>query len=115
MDMSQKESKSPIKKRQLLEKVKSAVHSLAPTAEIILYGSRARNAARVDSDWDFLILLPSPRDRNLEAQIKDRLYDIELETGAVLSSIIRSQQEWRSSLYSVLPLYQQIKKDGVSI
>ena len=103
----------PLEKDELLQRVKTAVQALTPTAEIILYGSRARGTARADSDWDFLILLPSPRDKTLEARIKDRLYDIELETDTVLSSIIRDQQEWRSPRYAVLPVRQQIEKDGV--
>ena len=105
----------PIKKNELLKRVKTAVHALAPTAEIILYGSRARGAARADSDWDFLILLPAPRDKTLEAQIKDCLYDVELETNTVVSSLIRSKQEWLSSRYAVLPLHQQIERDGVPV
>lgn len=103
----------PTEKSELLQRVKTAVQSLAPTAEIILYGSRARGTARADSDWDFLILLPAPRNNVVETQIKDRLYDIELETDTILSSVIRSQQEWRSPRYAVLPLRQQIEKDGV--
>lgn len=105
----------PIKKRELLNRVKAAVRDLVPSAEIILYGSRARGTARADSDWDFLILLPSLGDKTLEAQIKDRLYDVELETDTVVSSLIRSKQEWMSSHYAVLPLRQQIEKEGVPV
>jgi len=104
-----------VEKSILLEQVKTAVHSLVPNAEIILYGSRARGTARTDSDWDFLILLPASRDKTLENQIKDRLYDVELETDTVLSSIIRSKQEWLSSRYAILPLRQQIEQDGVPL
>lgn len=92
-----------------------AVHALSPAAEILLYGSRARGTAKADSDWDFLILLPEPEEKALEAQIKDCLYDIELETDTVLSSIIRSKQEWLSSRYEVIPLRQQIESEGVPI
>jgi predicted nucleotidyltransferase len=99
----------------LLERVKAAVHALAPGAEIILFGSRARDTAGDHSDWDFLILLASARDRSLESQIKDRLYDIELDTGTVLSSVIRTKQEWQSSRYAVLPLRQQIERDGIRL
>jgi predicted nucleotidyltransferase len=104
-----------VEKSELLKQVKTAVLTLAPDAEIILYGSRARGTAHPDSDWDFLILLPSPRDNVLETQIKDRLYDVELETDTVLSSIIRSKREWQSSRYAVLPLRQQIEQDGVPL
>ncbi len=104
-----------IEESELLKQVKTTVLSLAPNSEIILYGSRARGTAHIDSDWDFLILLSAPRNKTLEAQIKDRLYDVELETDTVLSSIIRSKQEWRSSRYAVLPLRQHIEQDGVPL
>lgn len=46
-----------MKREELLEQVKQAVHEIEPGAEIILYGSRARSDAQAESDWDFLILL----------------------------------------------------------
>jgi predicted nucleotidyltransferase len=104
-----------IGKNELLKKIKKAILSLAPEAEIILYGSRAKGTASVDSDWDFLILLPEPGNKALEASIKDCLYDIELETDTVLSSIIRSKSEWLSSRYAVIPLRQQVETDGVTV
>ncbi len=104
-----------IAKSILLERVKNTIHALVPAAEIILYGSRARGTAKADSDWDFVVLLPSPSDKILESQIKDRLYDVELETDTVLSSIIRSKQEWMSARYSIIPLHQQVESDGVAI
>ncbi|MCD6116225.1 nucleotidyltransferase domain-containing protein [bacterium] len=99
----------------LLKQVKTAIQALVPDAEIVLYGSRATGTARSDSDWDFLILLPIPVDRILETKIKDCLYDIELETDTVLSSIIRSKQEWLSERYAVVPLRQQVESYGVAI
>ena len=99
----------------LLRKVKEAVLELVPDAEVILYGSHARGTARTDSDWDFLILLPRPADTELETQIRDRLYDIELETDTLLSSIIRSRQEWFSKQYEVLPLRREVERDGIPV
>ncbi len=104
-----------ISREELLKRVKSAVQALEPEAEVILYGSRARGTARADSDWDFLILLPEPVDRGLEMRIKDCLYDIELETDTVLSSIIRGKQEWLSRRYEVVPLRQEIERDGMVV
>ncbi|NOZ71855.1 MAG: nucleotidyltransferase domain-containing protein [Chloroflexi bacterium] len=104
-----------IEKDALLKRVKDAVQALVPDAEIILYGSRARGTSRVDSDWDFLILLPAPVDKMLEIKIKDCLYDIELETDTVLSSIIRTKQEWLSERYEVIPLHQEVERDGIAV
>lgn len=105
----------PTNRVALLERVRTAIHALSPGAEIILYGSRARGTAGADSDWDFLILLPSSGDRLLEERIKDSLYDIELETDTVLSSIIRSKREWDSARYSVVPLRQQVESYGITV
>ncbi len=104
-----------ISKAELLKRVKATIKAISPNAEIILYGSRARGTARADSDWDFLILLPDTVNKALEMRIKDALYDIELETGMVLSSIVRSKKEWFSSRYRVVPLRKEIEKDGIAI
>lgn len=105
----------PIERKELLKRVKSVVQKLSPEAEIILYGSRATGTARADSDWDFLILVPSLEDKKLEAEIKDSLYEVELETDTVLSSIVRTKQEWMSSRYAVVPLRQQVENYGVPV
>ncbi len=97
----------------LLRRVQEEVYSVAPDAEIILYGSRARGDAGQISDWDLLILVNQPLDRDLVAKIRDNLYDLELETDTVFSSIIRSQRDWHSERYSVLPLKQIVEREGV--
>jgi predicted nucleotidyltransferase len=104
-----------IDKETLLKRVKTAIQDLVPGAEIILYGSRAMGTARPDSDWDFLVLLPMPVSKTIEMKIKDCLYDIELETDTVLSSIVRSKQEWFSDRYAVIPLRQQVEIYGIAI
>ena len=74
--------------------VREEVHRLIPDAKVILHGSRVRNEARQDSDRDFLIIADHPLDREIITKLKDGLYDIELENNEVVSSIIRSRQEW---------------------
>ena len=44
----------------LLKQVKEAVWKIEPTAEVILYGSRARGDSTCESDWDFLVLVDGP-------------------------------------------------------
>ena len=46
-------------------------------------------------------------------EIRDRLYDLELETDTVLSSIIRTKKEWNSPKYAVLPYKKIVEQDGV--
>ena len=78
-------------KEDLLKKVKEALGEIEPSAEIYLYGSRARQDSREDSDWDFLILVDGVVDTARTDRIRHRLYEIEWETDEVLSSIVRNR------------------------
>ena len=103
------------KNSRLLKKVRDKVHSIIPDAEIILYGSQSRSESSNESDWDFLILLDRKPDRQVVAELRDQLYELELENDIVLSSIIRSRHEWNSDLYSILPFKKEVERDGVVI
>ncbi|MBK7338020.1 MAG: nucleotidyltransferase domain-containing protein [Saprospirales bacterium] len=46
-------------KERILQRIKESIRQVDPQAELILFGSRARNEERSDSDWDLLILFPA--------------------------------------------------------
>ncbi len=106
------EYKSP-ENANLLKRVRNKVHSIVPDAIIILYGSRARSKADQESDWDFLIFLDQKPDRKIVVELRDHLYELELESDTVLSAIVRSRDEWNSELYSILPFKETVERDGV--
>lgn len=97
----------------LLRKVQNCIHAIIPNADIILYGSRVRGEAKKYSDWDFLILVDEPVKRDLTEKLQDSLYEIELETDEILSSIVRSKKDWNSPKYSVLPFKHNVEQEGV--
>jgi predicted nucleotidyltransferase len=81
----------------------------------VLYGSRARGEAHAESDWDFLILLDGVvDDRRIDA-IRHRLYEIEWDCGEVLSSIVRSRQEWGSALQQATPFAKILREQGIRV
>ncbi len=96
-------------------KVKEAVLQLEPSAEVILYGSRARDDFREYSDWDFLVLVDGPVDTARTDRIRRILFEIELDTDQIISSIVRSRQEWNSPRYSVVPLHKNVEREGIHI
>jgi predicted nucleotidyltransferase len=103
-----------MKKREfLLSVVKSRISKIDSEAKIILFGSRARNDAKKESDWDFLILTHFPVTRDLKNKIYDELFEIELETEEVLTGIIQNINSW--SDYSKTPIYNNILKDGIEL
>ena len=94
----------------IIQLVKSAVQEISPNSEIILFGSRARGDYRPDSDWDFLILTKEEIGKAEKENIRNRLYELELETDEIISLIIHSKIEWEKR--SITPIYQTIKEEG---
>ena len=101
--------------KEILSKVKEAVMKLEPSVEVILYGSRSRDDYRDYSDWDFLILVDGKVDTKRTDAIRNALYEIELNTDQIISSIVRSRQEWNSPKYSVVPLRRNVEREGIRI
>lgn len=101
--------------RALLARVKAAVLSVEPSAEVVLYGSRGD--AESDADWDLLVLLDGRVDRRRMETVRDRIYDVEMdeETCPVLSTLVRSRDEWGTSLWRAMPLRQNVERDGVDL
>ena len=97
----------------ILSQVKKRINRIDPNAKIILFGSRARNDFRSESDWDFLILTNLNVSRDLKNKISDTLFETELETQSVLTSIVQSIDAWNT--YSNTPLFRNILKDGIEI
>ena len=100
------------KSQDILNQIKNIVLSKEPSAKVLLYGSRARGNERKDSDWDLLILVKQDKiSYDYEKQITDSLYDLEFETGEIISPMVYSETEWNTK-YSVTPFYQLVMKDA---
>ena len=96
----------------ILQKIKILIQQREPSAKIYLYGSRARGTARSDSDWDLLILLNKDKITNeIEQNITYPLYDLEFETGEVISPMVYSEKEWESK-YRITPFYSNVMREG---
>ena len=101
--------------KEVLESVKHSVLSVEPSANILLYGSRARGDAVVQSDWDFLILVDGPVNEQRKRTLRHRLYEVEWASGEVISSIILSQEEWNDNRHRSTPFYETVLHEGVTI
>jgi len=93
-------------------RIRTEIKSIDPKAKVILFGSRARGDAQKDSDWDLLILIDSLDIREKEHLFRDKLYDLELETGEIISMFVYNNKDW-TSRHKITPLYRNIKKEGV--
>jgi predicted nucleotidyltransferase len=100
---------------ELLKKVKIAVQQIEPNADIFLYGSRARKDYRETSDWDFLVLVDGPVNSHRTDRIRAVLYDLELDSGEIISSIVRNREEWDGPKFKFAPLHENIEREGVRL
>lgn len=99
--------------RAFLNRIRDTILAVEPGARVILYGSRARGDAAPDSDWNLLVLLDGPVDSARVRRVRHQLYELELETAMVLSSIVRSKEDWESKRYRALPFHANIMREGL--
>ena len=84
-----------MRRAEVIEQIKDIIRRVAPTAKTILYGSQARNEARVDSDIDLLILL-----------------ELELKTGVSISPIVMLKKLWENRPFKT-PFYINVTNEGI--
>ena len=102
---------SQMKREQVILAIKEAMQPLQPMVTTMLYGSEARGEAAPNSDIDLLILVDKGSvSLSDEMKISEPLYDIELNSGILINSVIMPKSRWGAV---VTPFYENVMKDGV--
>ena len=101
------------KRSNILQLIKSSVKATEPRATVILFGSYARGDYKNNSDIDILILIDKEKITPGDAKrVAYPLYDIEFETGKIISPLILSKKIWEGK-HKITPFYKNIRKEGV--
>jgi len=102
-----------MRRPDITQAIRKAMHHLFPDAEVWLFGSEARGDARPDSDVDLLILLDKEHiSIEDEMQISDPLYKIELETGVSINPFILSKKLWGKI---ITPFYENVMRERLAL
>ncbi|MES2702696.1 MAG: nucleotidyltransferase domain-containing protein [Bacteroidota bacterium] len=99
----------------ILQLIKRSVESTAPGATLILYGSYARGDYNEESDIDLLVLVDKDKIcRDDEIKITYPLYDIQFQTGVLISPIVYTRKYWQTG-HMVTPFYENVNREGVRL
>jgi predicted nucleotidyltransferase len=99
-----------------IQELKSSLITLfGQDVELKLFGSIARGDDRKYSDIDLLVLLPRQVDHSVEEVVFDAAYDMELKYSVVFGVIVYEKEFWNSDLAAVMPLHQNIAREGLSV
>lgn len=97
------------------QRIKQNVLEVDSEAEVWLYGSRARGTAREDSDWDVLVLTPTPSLSTAdESRFVDHMCDLIVETGEVVQLFAYGKEEWHHR-HNITPFYKNVQQDAIRL
>ena len=100
------------KRAKIISMIRDTIREAEPTAQIILYGSRARGDAREDSDWDVLAIVDKPR-LTLEERgnIQYPIWDKGLDMGEEINVFPYTKKQWDQAPPSLFkPISKGVKQ-----
>ena len=96
-------------RKELVKRLKYMIKSVAPNS----HGSEARGEAKQNSDIDILILVDKDTVSPMEEDvITAPIYDLEIETGTIISPIVMTRKAWEAAKRKTV-FYYNVMKDGV--
>ncbi|MDY6327696.1 MAG: nucleotidyltransferase domain-containing protein [Bacteroidales bacterium] len=100
-------------RKEITDSIKKAIISMPYPIEGWLFGSEARGDARPDSDIDLLLLVDSSVVSNqMENDIFEPLYQIELSSGICINPLILPKEQWGKT---ISPFYLNVINERVRI
>ena len=79
-----------IDKNQIIKKIKVIAHQYLPDTQVLLFGSRARNDYRIDSDYDILLIINQtlePKEKiPIISKIRKSLLQYDIRTDVIIQS-----------------------------
>ncbi|HJY80004.1 MAG TPA: nucleotidyltransferase domain-containing protein [Candidatus Binatia bacterium] len=82
--------------------------------QIVIFGSKAKETATVDSDLDILVVIREGNWR-LKDLVTEPGYELALGTDVVPSIMVCTKEEWEEYRRDEAPFWQTVNRDGVVV
>ena len=97
-----------------IKSLKEALTKRFNIVDLRLFGSKARGNSTSESDIDVMIEIDESNP-DIESQIDDIIFKINLENDTLISAIIMSKSEIEKGPMSESPIYKITQKEGIPI
>ncbi len=98
-----------------LVEIKNKVSKKFGAKTFVLYGSAARGQMDAESDLDLLIVTPFPLSRFERHEITDIVFEVNLRHDTNFSTLVIDEEGWKTGIISVMPLRDEIIRDGIQV
>jgi uncharacterized protein len=103
-----------IEKKILLD-FKRAITERLPVKRIILFGSRARGDADIDSDMDVLVVIDTDDMAGSRRIASECAWEASLGSGIILSPVVSSAQNWEYGPERMSLLSKAVHQQGIPV
>jgi predicted nucleotidyltransferase len=98
-----------------LREIKRRLLEMCAVEALVLYGSFARGQADEESDVDLLVVTAHPLTRVERHQITNVVFEVNLQYDTNFSTLVVDVKSWETGIISVLPIRDEILRDGVQV
>jgi uncharacterized protein len=99
---------------QTARELKKRISKLTPLIDFRLFGSRARGDADDYSDMDIFMEFETV-DKDLRKKVKNAAWEMTLESGIVVTTLLFSRHEIENSPLRSSPIVRVIMEEGVPV
>ena len=99
---------------QIARELKKRVSKLTPLIDFSLFGSRARGDADDYSDMDIFMEFETV-DRELKSSVKNAAWEMTLESGIVVTTLLFSRHEIEDTPLRASPIIRVIMEEGIPV